>query len=102
MKTISTPYQPEILVAGGGTAGSASVAAARRGHKVLLIEEGNCLGGVSAADGVNEFYANLRVLGNIFSHLITELRNFDTLHGQRFDDPCNIFIFPTIVFAFGK
>jgi flavin-dependent dehydrogenase len=55
MKTIATPYQPEIIVAGGGTAGSsAAVAAARRGHKVLLIEEGNCLGGVSTAGGVND------------------------------------------------
>ena len=85
MKTIATPYQPEIIIAGGGTAGSAAaVAAARRGHKVLLIEEGNCLGGVSTAGGVNEFYANLEGLGNIFTHLITELENFGALHGRYF------------------
>jgi hypothetical protein len=85
MKTIATPYQPEIIVAGGGTAGSAAaVAAARRGHKVLLIEEGNCLGGVSTAGGVNGFYANLKDLGNIFTRLLTELKNFDAVHGHYF------------------
>jgi hypothetical protein len=85
MKTIATPYQPDIIVAGGGTAGSsAAVAAARRGHKVLLIEEGNCLGGVSTAGGVNGFYANLRGLGNIFTRLLTELKNFDAIQGHYF------------------
>ena len=85
MKTIATPYQPDIIVAGGGTAGSAAaVAAARRGHKVLLIEEGNCLGGVSTAGGVNGFYANLKGLGNIFTRLLTELKNFDAIQGHYF------------------
>jgi hypothetical protein len=85
MKTINTPYKPEVLVAGGGTAGSAAaVAAARRGHKVLLIEESNCLGGISTTGGVNEFYANPEGLGDIFTHLISELENFDALRGRYF------------------
>ena len=85
MKTITTPYKPDIIIAGGGTAGSsAAVAAARRGHKVLLIEEGNCLGGVSTAGGVNWFYANLKGLGNIFTRLLTELKNFDAIQGHYF------------------
>ena len=85
MKTITTPYKPDVIVAGGGTAGSAAaVAAARRGHKVLMIEEGNCLGGVSTAGGVNGFYANLKGLGNIFTHLLTELKNFDAIQGHYF------------------
>jgi glycine/D-amino acid oxidase-like deaminating enzyme len=85
MKTIATSFKPDIIVAGGGTAGSAAaVAAARRGHKILLIEEGNCLGGVSTAGGVNEFYANLEGLGSIFTRLITELENFGALHGRYF------------------
>ncbi len=85
MKTVATPYEPDIIVAGGGTAGSAAaVAAARRGHKVLLIEEGNCLGGVSTAGGVNGFYANLKGLGNIFTRLLTELKNFDAIQGHYF------------------
>lgn len=85
MKTVQTPYMPEILVAGGGTAGSAAaIAAAQRGHRVLLIEENNCLGGISTAGGVNEFYANLEGLGDIFTHLVTELENFDALRGRYF------------------
>jgi hypothetical protein len=84
---VTTPinFQPDIIVAGGGTAGSAAaVAAARRGHKVTLIEEGNCLGGVSTAGGVNEFYANQHGLGDIFSQIIQELENFDALKGRYF------------------
>lgn len=85
MKAINTPYTPDIIVAGGGTAGSAAaVAAARRGHRVLLIEEGNCLGGVSTAGGVNELYSNLEGLGNILTRLISELKNFDALQERYF------------------
>jgi len=85
MKIISTPYQPEIIIAGGGTAGSAAaVAAARRGHKVLLLEEGNCLGGVSTAGGVNELYANTKGMGDIFNRILFELENFDALQGRYF------------------
>jgi hypothetical protein len=85
MKSIQTSYRPDIVIAGGGTAGSAAaVAAARRGHKVLLIEESNCLGGVSTAGGVNEFYANLDGLGNIFSYITQELENYNALKGRYF------------------
>jgi hypothetical protein len=38
----------------GRTAGSAALTVAQREHKVLLIEEGNCLGGVSS-DFVRRF-----------------------------------------------
>jgi hypothetical protein len=34
--------------------------------------------------GVNEFYANLEGLGDIFTRLITELCNFDALKGRYF------------------
>lgn len=85
MKTINAPFQPDIIVAGGGTAGSAAaVAAARRGHKVLLLEEGNCLGGVSTAGGVNELYANTAGMGDILDRLLTELENFDAIQGRYF------------------
>jgi hypothetical protein len=85
VKIIPTHFQPEIIIAGGGTAGSAAaVAAARRGHKVLLLEEGNCLGGVSTAGGVNELYANTDGVGNILNRIITELTNFDALHDRYF------------------
>jgi hypothetical protein len=85
MKIITTPYQPEIIIAGGGTAGSAAaVAAARRGHKVLLLEEGNCLGGVSTAGGVNELYANTAGMGDILDRILMELGNFDAIQGRYF------------------
>ena len=80
------PLKPvDILVAGGGTAGcAAAIAAARQGHKVLLLEEGNCLGGVSTAGGVNELYASLEGLGDIFDRLIAELRRYGALQDRFF------------------
>jgi hypothetical protein len=85
MRTVETSYKPDLIVAGGGTAGSAAaVSAARMGLRVLLIEEENCLGGVSTAGGVNELYANLEGLGNIFAQLIRELENFGALYGRYF------------------
>lgn len=85
MKTISIPFEADVIVMGGGTAGSAAaVAAARRGCKVLLLEEGNCFGGVSTAGGVNEFYANLDGMGDILARLVDELNHFDALEGRFF------------------
>lgn len=67
----------DIIIAGGGTAGSAAaVAAARRGQRVLLVEEQNCLGGVSTSGGVGEWFASLTGMGDIFSTIINELRQF--------------------------
>lgn len=79
----------DIIVAGGGTAGSAAaVAAARRGHRVLLVEEQNCLGGVSTAGGVGEWFASLEGMGDIFAALVSEMRLFGTLKaGPRFFNP---------------
>ncbi len=46
----------DILIAGGGLAGTAAaIAAARRGHDVLLIEASNCLGGAACTCLVNPF-----------------------------------------------
>ncbi|RLA49635.1 MAG: hypothetical protein DRQ98_13910, partial [Gammaproteobacteria bacterium] len=74
----------DIIVAGGGTAGSAAaVAAARRGHRVLLVEEQNCLGGVSTSGGVGEWFAHLEGLGNIFDSVVREMRRF----GVRYEKP---------------
>jgi flavin-dependent dehydrogenase len=48
MKTIQIPYEPDVIAISDGTAGSsAAVAAARRGLKVLVLEEGNCFGGLT-------------------------------------------------------
>lgn len=46
----------DIIVVGGGFAGSAAaIAAGRHGKKVLLIEKYNCLGGAACYDLVNPF-----------------------------------------------
>ena len=46
----------KILVAGGGLSGTAAaIAAARRGHDVLLVEASNCLGGAPCTCLVNPF-----------------------------------------------
>jgi hypothetical protein len=74
---------PHILVAGGGTAGcAAAIAAARRGHRVLLVEESNCLGGVSTAGGVNEWFASLEGLGDIFESVKVEIDRFGSGFGR--------------------
>jgi glycine/D-amino acid oxidase-like deaminating enzyme len=87
MRTVTLPYESDIVVAGGGTAGcAAAIAAARRGHRVLLIEEMNCLGGVSTSGGVNEWFASLDGLGDIWERVKTELACFGARFG-RFYNP---------------
>lgn len=49
-------YSTELLVVGGGPAGvCAAVAAARMGVKVMLVEHGNCLGGMGTRGLVSPF-----------------------------------------------
>lgn len=49
----------DIIVAGGGFAGvCAAVAAAREGNKVLIAEQGNCLGGTCTQGLVTPFMPN--------------------------------------------
>jgi hypothetical protein len=72
---VSKFLEYDVVVAGGGTAGAAAaVAAARRGHRVLLIEEQNCLGGVSTAGAVCWWFASLDGLGDIFDRVRSEMR----------------------------
>jgi hypothetical protein len=74
--------QYDVIVVGGGTAGSAAaLAAARQGAEVLLVEELNCLGGVSTAGGVGEWFASLEGLGDIFDAVVTRMEQY----GARYD-----------------
>ena len=41
----------DLIVCGGGPAGTAAVCAARLGAKVLLVEAGGCLGGMGTCFG---------------------------------------------------
>jgi hypothetical protein len=81
--------QYDVVVAGGGTAGSAAaVAAARRGHRVLLVEEQNCLGGVSTSGCVGEWFASLKGMGDIFDSVVRETGRFGNMQrGARFYNP---------------
>lgn len=76
----------DLIVAGGGTAGcAAAIAAARRGHRVLLVEEGNALGGTSTSGGVWEWFASQDGLGDLFDHLKAELTRYGSFRGRHFN-----------------
>ncbi len=72
----------DVVVVGGGIAGtSAAIAAARMGHRVLLVEEANCLGGISSAGNVAQWYASLEGMGNIFTSIVETMELFGaTIH----------------------
>lgn len=64
----------DVIVCGGGPAGfGAAVSAARNGARTLLIERGNCLGGMAAAGLVIEFAKTAGRNGGIFKELIERL-----------------------------
>ena len=76
------PLQGEydVLVVGGGPAGiGASLAAARKGMKTLIVEQFNCLGGVAGAGGhghisaYNEGGSSRRIVGGIAHELADRL-----------------------------
>lgn len=76
----------DVVVAGGGTAGaSAAIAAARRGVRVLLVEEANCLGGTSTAGGVHEWFASLDGCGDIFDQSVRRLAQMGGRYGRFFN-----------------
>ena len=53
---VKESYQADLLVVGGGPSGvCAAVAAARKGVKVLLVDNGNCLGGMGTKGLVGPF-----------------------------------------------
>ena len=73
-------YTPEIAVVGGGPAGvCAAIAAARTGAKVLLIESGNCLGGMATIGQVNPFMTSFdksgdnMIIRGLFAEIIDRL-----------------------------
>ena len=53
---IKESYSADLLVVGGGPSGvCAAIAAARKGAKVLLVDSGNCLGGMGTKGLVGPF-----------------------------------------------
>ena len=78
--SIPYSYTPEIAVVGGGPAGvCAAIAAARTGAKVLLIESGNCLGGMATIGQVNPFMTSFdksgdnMIIRGLFAEIIDRL-----------------------------
>ncbi len=76
----------DLIIAGGGFAGSAAaIAAGRRGLKVLLVERANCLGGAATNCLVQPFMKywtkenrELKILSaGIFSEITKELKSID-------------------------
>lgn len=72
----------DVLVIGGGAAGTnAAIAAARQGLKVILIESQGCLGGSRTATGVDTFYgfytpgdSRRRIVGGIPWEIVERLK----------------------------
>lgn len=69
----------DIIVCGGGFAGTAAaIAAARMGKNVLLVEKYNCLGGAAVFDLVNPFMRYMKYTGSgctpLSAGIFTEIR----------------------------
>lgn len=100
---LSKPYKvdkrslrTDVLVVGGGTSGViAAIQAGRAGRKVILVENGSQLGGVTTTGGVNFpgiFFAwGRQIIGGIGWELVQEtvslngdqLPNFSIPHGRQ-------------------
>ncbi len=64
---ISNPYQTEVLVIGGGTAGTAAaLSSARMGVSTLLINEHPWLGGMLTSAGVSAVDGNTKLLSGLW------------------------------------
>ena len=72
--------ETDVLVVGGGPAGvCAAVAAARGGAKVLIVEQGNCLGGMATQGLVGPFMTcfdakgEVQLIRGLFDEIVREM-----------------------------
>lgn len=68
----------EAIVVGGGTAGAiAALSLAQNGHKVLVIERMNCLGGMGCAGHIERYYYGSR--GGLYEQVDIETKALEVL-----------------------
>ena len=73
-KSVSVRYEADVVVVGGGVAGSAAaIAAGRQGKSVLLIEASGCLGGLATNGHVSPFDATESRSGKTFGGIGQEI-----------------------------
>jgi hypothetical protein len=77
MKNIPDAYDTDLLVVGGGPAGTcAAIAAARMGVKTIIMDSGNCLGGMATKGLVGPFmtcydrYGEQMVIKGLFEEIV--------------------------------
>jgi hypothetical protein len=70
----------DVLVAGGGPAGAcAAIAAARNGARVMVVERGNCLGGMATSGLVGPFMTcydktgSVQIIRGLFNEIVERL-----------------------------
>ena len=70
----------DVVVVGGGPAGvCAAIAAARNGAKTLIVEQGNCLGGMATQGLVGPFMTcfdrsgRTQIIRGLFEEIVTEM-----------------------------
>jgi len=73
-------HSVDLLVTGGGMAGTMAALAARKaGRSVLLVEPGNVLGGQGTAGGVAGFCGDTARVNGIFGELVRRLARHDLI-----------------------
>jgi len=74
----------DVLVVGGGMAGtSAAIAAARQGARTLLVERHAILGGATTAGGVGSFCGETTGQGEVFDDVVHRLSQLDAIASYR-------------------
>ncbi len=82
-RQVPVRYETDVLVLGGGIAGvSAAAAAARSGARVLLVERFAVTGGMLTTGGVANFCGQMERQGEVFDHILADLRQWKALGGE--------------------
>jgi len=78
---VNKEYSTDVLVVGGGVSGaSTAISAARSGAKVILVEEGGCLGGTATKGLVGPFMTSYnaegtkQIIKGLFSEIVERLK----------------------------